>query len=228
MAFSRRLRRKGAVLAAVALAGALALGGVPAAFAESFVEEVPDGALSIVGVRTEALGEAREAAAGEELRLGRFCAREMTVDTDPATAELGVSCGMDWMCGLDPCLCGSSDRWGSCSCNGLEERAPEVACTSSDESVLRVEAESGRIRLVPVGDGEAVLSLEASMSHHTPTSAEVQVRVGGMEAAEWAWTALAAAAIAVAGACAALITRQVRKRAAEAPAAADGKGDDDE
>lgn len=227
MAFSRRLRRKGAALAAVALAGAVALGGAPAAFAASFVEEVPDDALSIAGVRTEALGEVREAAAGEELHLGRFCAREMTVATDPATAEFGVSCGMDWMCGLDPCLCGSSDTWGSCSCNGLEERAPEVACASSDESVLRVEVRDGRIRLVPVGDGEAVLSLEASMDHHTPASAEVRVHVGGMEAAEWAWAASAAVAIAAAGACAALVARQVRKRAAAA-SAADGKGDDDE
>ena len=75
----------------------------------------------------------------------------VSASCDPETIEVGIDCGMEWMCGIWPCLCGSADAWGGCSCNGLETIAPDVSFSSSDEGVVRVQHVGDAVLLMPVG-----------------------------------------------------------------------------
>lgn len=116
----------------------------------------------------------------EGLTVPRICPTLLSARCDPASIEVGVDCGMDWMCGIAPCLCGSADDWGGCSCNGLVETFPSVHYSSSDEGVVRVVEAGGRAWLVPVGVGTATVTCAASLAYHEGTAVEVPVTVAGL------------------------------------------------
>lgn len=113
------------------------------------------------------------------LSVPRLCPVVLSSVCDPAVIEAGVDCGMDWMCGIEPCLCGSADAWGGCSCNGLEELEPTVAYTSSDEGVVRIVEMANRSWLVPVAPGTATVTCAASLKYFSSTTTNVVVTVGG-------------------------------------------------
>lgn len=219
MAFStkRAMGGRGALPAlawAVLLALALALATLcPAsARAEEFVERPADSPLAVQTVSASAFGYRAEAGAGGAIEAARFCPLELLATADPDGADVGISCGMDWMCGLDPCLCGSSDAWGSCSCNGMQHVEPSFSYVSFDESVVRVAEAFGRTWLVPVGKGEAALEVSAAMAHHEDAVATVTVRVGALVAPDAMIVGIALMACAAAALVIVLAVRMRRKR----------------
>ncbi|WP_281655358.1 hypothetical protein [Eggerthella sinensis] len=210
MACSRSLRVRAAVLAAVcALALLPASAHAAASLADREVEPV-----RIVSVGAAAFGIASEAVVdgADELAVPRFCPVALEATCDPAAIEAGIDCGMDWMCGIEPCLCGSADAWGGCSCNGLETLAPTTTYASSDEGVVRVVEAAGRMWLVPVGPGTATLTCTASLRHFDDAVAQVTMRVGGPTLTDAALMGSAAAAVAVAVAAGFGVRALVRKR----------------
>lgn len=150
--------------------------------------------VDIVQVRAGAFGlDAVTSAEGdlEGLTVPRICPTLLSATCDPASIEAGVDCGMDWMCGIAPCLCGSADDWGGCSCNGLAETSPLVHYSSSDEGVVRVVEAWGQAWLVPVGVGTATVTCAASLEYHDGTVVEVPVTVAGPLLADVVLSALA-------------------------------------
>ncbi len=147
-----------------------------------------------------------------ELALPRFCPVALSAECDPASIEAGVDCGMDWMCGIEPCLCGSADAWGGCSCNGLETTVPAVAYASSDEGVVRVAEAAGRVWLVPVAPGTATVTCTASLKHFADAEAHLAVTVGGPTLADGVLAGLCLLAVALTAACVLLARRAVKRR----------------
>ena len=147
-----------------------------------------------------------------ELALPRFCPTALSAECDPASIEAGVDCGMDWMCGIEPCLCGSADAWGGCSCNGLETTSPTVSYASSDEGVVRVEEAAGRVWLVPVAPGTATVTCTASLKHFADTEARLAVTVGGPTLADGVLAGLCLLAVALIAACVLLVRRAMKRR----------------
>lgn len=133
----------------------------------------------------------------EAVQLPRFAPLALTAVCSPASIEVGRDCGMDWMCGISPCLCGSADHWGGCSCNGLEEVSPQVSYTSSDEGVVRVVEALGRTWLVPAGAGEATVTASPSLRYHAGKDASFVVRVDGLQAGDATVAGVLAATVAV-------------------------------
>ncbi len=165
--------------------------------------------------RVDGLELSVEASAGEG-DLAVFGVRMLEVSCSPASIEMGLSCGMDWMCGLDPCLCGTPDDYVSCACNGTETVSPVVAVSSSDEDVLRVVEFAGAWWLVPVGQGEAEVLVSARLPHYADATQTLHVEVAPAGAAQWAFAiggVLLAAAL-VAG-LVALAVRGLRRRASK-------------
>lgn len=185
------------------------------------VEEVAAGAFGV-----ESRSAVRDGAAS--LAAPRFCPVALSASCSPASIQKGIDCGMDWMCGIYPCLCGSADAWGGCSCNGLEEVAPTLVWTSSDEGVVRVAQAAGSTWLVPAGPGTATVTCTASLSYHEDAAVSIAVEVGGPTAADAALFGLAALAAVAAVAAALGIRRLARGRAAKRAALQDAEGDSDE
>lgn len=113
----------------------------------------------------------------ETLDLSRSEVAGIPIISNPATIEVGIPCDMDWMCGLDPCLCGTPDSWGACACNGLETIAPTYTFSSSDESVVRVITLGDQRWLVPMGTGETKITVTAHLQHYSDATSETTVVV---------------------------------------------------
>ena len=111
--------------------------------------------------------------------LPRICPTIVESSCTPQTVEAGISCGMADMCGLEPCLCGKSDAWGSCACNGMETLSPQVTYASSDPNVVEVCTFMGKTFLVPHSDGEATITCTGSVRHYLDGEAVVKVKVDG-------------------------------------------------
>lgn len=114
----------------------------------------------------------------DEVSMAFLDVRELPFATDPASIEVGISCGMKGMCGEDPCLCGSSDAWGRCSCNGLREVRPAFSIARADGAdvgFLHVVDAFGKSWLVSCGSGEADAVLTAELEHYAPASVAVNV-----------------------------------------------------
>ena len=174
----------GSDAAGAAGAGAAGAAGAGAAGETDFANASSDGGAS-------AGGEV------EAVQLPRFAPLALTAVCSPASIEVGRDCGMDWMCGISPCLCGSADHWGGCSCNGLEEVSPQVSYTSSDEGVVRVVEALGRTWLVPAGAGEATVTASPSLRYHAGKDASFVVRVDGLQAGDATVAGVLAATVAV-------------------------------
>lgn len=145
------------------------------------------------------------------LSIARLCPMAVTATCDPASIEAGISCGMDWMCGLRPCLCGAADEWGGCACNGTETVCPDVTFTSSDEGIVRVVQFAGKTWLVPVGEGTATVTCSAALRYHEDAQAAVEVTVGGMTGADAALIGCCVGAAAIVAALVAAICMLVRR-----------------
>lgn len=118
------------------------------------------------------------------LTVPRFAPSILNAACSPEHIEVGKDCGMDWMCGIEPCLCGSSDSWGGCSCNGLEEAHPAISATSTDEGVVRVVEAFGKTWLVPCGAGTANVTIMPSLRYHAAVPVTVSITVGGLQVAD--------------------------------------------
>lgn len=148
----------------------------------------------------------------EILRVSRFAPLALDAVCSPDVIQAGVDCGMEWMCGIEPCLCGSADAWGGCSCNGLVDVRPSVAFSSSDESVVRVVEAFGRTWVVPVGPGRAQLTVTPSLRYHTSQAVQVNVTVADVQAADVRLgLAVLASVVVVAAVCAGVVSA-IRKR----------------
>lgn len=182
--------------------------------------EPPDGSGAGVSAGETNVADASAggaAAAGGEahaVQLPRFAPLALAADCSPAIIEVGRDCGMEWMCGISPCLCGSADHWGGCSCNGLEEVSPQVVYTSSDEGVVRVVEALGKTWLLPTGSGEATVTVSPSLPYHAGQDAAFVVRVDGVRPGDALLAGAFAATVAVIVAAAfgiCVIVRKVRK-----------------
>lgn len=174
-------------LALAALAGTCAGAGPAwgiASLEDRAVEAVAIERVAAAAFGVESAAEVADGGGSGALAVPRFCPTALSAACDPASIEAGVDCGMDWMCGIEPCLCGSADAWGGCSCNGLETRTPELAFSSSDEGVVRVVEALGRTWLVPTGAGTATLTCTASLAYHGDAVADVTVTVDGPQLAD--------------------------------------------
>ena len=214
MACSRK-HALGRAAVALALACSCALGGVSPAFGAASTAERVEEPVRVEAVTTGLLGidataAVGEGGAGETLALPRFTPVAVSAACSPGVIDVGVDCGMPDMCGIDPCLCGSADAWGGCSCNGIEQVAPTVTYESSDQGVVRVEQAFGRAWLVPAGPGEATVTVTASLKYHETTTASVPVTVTGPAAADAAVGGIALAAVAVVIAAAFGVRRAMR------------------
>lgn len=141
------------------------------------------------------------------------------VECDPASIEVGISCGMSDMCGESPCLCGAPDAWGDCACNGFETIAPTVTVSSSNALVAwPVQTDAGW-ELVSVLPGDAELTVSASLKHYDDAAQTLQVHSGGPSPCVLLGAALVVAVVvaAVFGTRAAL--RRRRAKAADAEGA---------
>lgn len=224
MACSRRAaRRHRAAACALALAGVLAAAAAPLpAWAAASIEDrvaepvsvtsVSAGAFGIDATADVAGGEDGAAEAPAALALARFMPAALSTSCSPSSIDAGIDCGMDWMCGIEPCLCGSSDAWGGCSCNGTETVQPEVSYASSDEGVVRVAEAFGRTWLVPVGPGEAYVRVTASLEYHETTTVDVPVRIDGLALADAALAGCVLAAAAVVAGAALGMRAALRRR----------------
>lgn len=177
-----------AVLVFAALAIVAAMAGMPAASASELAEEGAPLHISCEGAGV----------------LDRLLPARISVACDPASIEVGISCGMADMCGENPCLCGSSDAWGDCACNGLQTLEPTVTYASGDESVVRIVVIGGKAWLVPMGSGHTTVEVHASLKHFTDADALLEVDVNPISAPEVLAIMLAIAAVA------ALVVRGVR------------------
>lgn len=104
--------------------------------------------------------------------------KSVEVSCTPASIEVGISCGMEDMCGLDPCLCGASDAFGCCACNGFEERAPEIAIASSNVSCAWPVHVGQRWYVVSLLPGQADLRVTGSLEHYDGCDAVYRAEVG--------------------------------------------------
>jgi ABC-2 type transport system permease protein len=95
----------------------------------------------------------------------------------PESIEGGIDCGMADMCGLDPCLCGNPDAWGACACNGLRKTAVQIGVVVTDPTVATVLRIGDAWWLLPLGQGSTALEVQASLPHHLPASATIELRV---------------------------------------------------
>ena len=203
------------VLLAVAVM-AMAMASPRAAWAEGFVPDVPDSPLSIETIEVSAFGGSDSAAPGESLEIAQLVPMRLQVHCNPASASFGIDCGMPEMCGIDPCLCGSADTWGACSCNGYEECYPDIECVVDDPSIVAVDTRDDGIFLRAAGNGTSTVKVRASMAHHDDAVAEFVVHAGGMRAADFALVGIVVLVIAIVAAAVVGIVAFVRLRSKHA------------
>ena len=113
-----------------------------------------------------------------EVSMAFLDVRELPFTTDPEVIEVGISCGMEGMCGEDPCLCGSSDEWGRCSCNGLRETRASFSIAGVDGAEVgfaHVVEAFGRAWLVTCGSGDEDVVLTAELEHYVPAQSMLRM-----------------------------------------------------
>ena len=94
------------------------------------------------------------------------------------------------MCGVDHCLCGSADSWGSCSCNGLKTTLPTVEATAADVSALDVGVQNGKVSVRGIRPGVSTVTIAASLVHFKDSSQTVTVQVPADKNKKWALAAV--------------------------------------
>ena len=122
-------------------------------------------------------------AEGSMVELAVMALNDVKVTCTPSSIEVGISCGMDDMCGLDPCLCGTPDAYGCCACNGFEEISPDVTMSSSNVLVacpVRIFESWHVVSLVP---GEADITVTGTLLHYEDSVVAFHVESGVRSAA---------------------------------------------
>lgn len=102
-------------------------------------------------------------------------AAEASVKTTPASAALGIDCGMADMCGIDPCTCGSPDTWGHCACNGTKNAPVSYTVSVDRPGVAKATVVKGKLQVTGIAPGRATIRLTAHLKHYQ--NAEQAVRV---------------------------------------------------
>jgi hypothetical protein len=114
----------------------------------------------------------------EDVSLGWMPIRFVSTTTSPSSIRVGMPCGMEGMCGLKPCLCGSAvDQWGGCACNGFETVEPALTVTTSDNSIVRVMKIGGAYLLCPTGPGRATVTVRGHLVNYTDAESQFTVHV---------------------------------------------------
>jgi hypothetical protein len=177
---------------------------------ESPVVEVQSVQASLLGA-SESVDVADQSSV---LKVSRIAPLELNAACSPDVIQAGVDCGMESMCGIEPCLCGSADAWGGCSCNGLVDVYPDVEFSSSNEGIVRILQAFDRTWIIPVAAGKAQISIAPSLRYHTSQVAVINVEVSGLQTADfWLGAVMLACLVIICGVCAAVILA-VKKRKA--------------
>ncbi len=100
------------------------------------------------------------------------------VETNPDEVQMGITCGMSDMCGEDPCLCGATDEYGACACNGFENVSPTITVSSSDAPVVRVVKVGDSYKIIALRSGEADITVNANLKHYGSATQTIHVNVG--------------------------------------------------
>ncbi len=131
-----------------------------------------------------ACAEASESLPVLRLRLGsseiQVTAGRTETDTlalSPVSIEAGIDCGMPEMCGINPCTCGSADRWGCCSCNGLKKVYPSISVKSRNPDVATAKYSDGRVSVKGIKSGTAEIDVTASLLHYKDANQTITVKV---------------------------------------------------
>lgn len=108
----------------------------------------------------------------------------------PQSIETGIDCGMPDMCGVDPCLCGSADAWGYCSCNGLKKILPTIKATAADPGIIDVNVQNGQILVRGIKPGTSTVKITVGLMHFAGASRMVSVKVLANKNKEWVLAAV--------------------------------------
>lgn len=135
------------------------------------------GAASMSAFAQEKAVETLQIDCPDYIALARIDVQALPVSVSPSSIMTGIPCGMDEMCGLDPCLCGAVDQWGSCACNGLEETYPTVSLTCDGEGIFGVFEAFGATYVYSLGTGSAVATVHADLPHYASAEASLAVEV---------------------------------------------------
>lgn len=138
--------------------------------------------LLVVGAPVGALAADRpesplEVAGPDSVQLARIDVIPLPVQTTPLSIETGIPCGMDEMCGLDPCLCGAVDQWGACACNGTRETHPTLSFLPDREGVVGAVEFLDTTYLIALGAGSTDATVRAELPHHEVAETSMRVDV---------------------------------------------------
>ena len=153
-----------------------------------------------------------------EMSLARVDIRALPASTDPASIETGVPCGMTEMCGLDPCLCGATDSWGACACNGRTDTFPTYSIEADTPGVVQLVEVFGTAYMVAVGSGSTDVVVTAELAHHKSAQAVMHVEVASFGVLDAVKLICALAAIVLVCALVVLCVRAVVRRVRNAVA----------
>lgn len=199
--------------------------------------------LLVVGVPVGALAADRpesplEVEGPDSIQLARIDIIPLPVQTTPLSIETGIPCGMEEMCGLDPCLCGAVDQWGACACNGTQETHPTLSFLPDQEGVVGVVEFLDTTYLIALGTGSTDATVRAELPHHEVAEKNMRVDVSPFGFVDL--LKVVGALLVVAGVCAAVffgvralvrvIVRPIRRVGArqtqKVGAASDSEGED--
>lgn len=153
-----------------------------------------------------------------EMSLARVDIRALPASTDPASIETGVPCGMTEMCGLDPCLCGATDSWGACACNGRTDTFPTYSIEADVPGVVQLVEVFGTAYVVAVGSGSTDVVVTAELAHHESARAVMHVEVASFGVLDAVKLVCALAAVVLVCALVVLCVRAVVRRVRNAVA----------
>ena len=111
------------------------------------------------------------------VRVSMWLRAETALRTTPASAALGVDCGLAEMCGIDPCTCGSADEWGHCSCNGTKDTPVSYKVTVADPNIADVSVSDGKLNVRGLSAGTTTVAVTAKLKHYTSATQTVTVTV---------------------------------------------------
>lgn len=193
-----------AVLACVLLLAGLLFAGLPQAALAAPGSEDEDPVLNLT--------------VPSHIDLERIGFLEVPAQTDPATIEVGIPCGMLEMCGQDPCLCGAVDDYGACACNGKEWITPTYTVDFAEEGIATTVDFNGTTYLVPLSTGQVDVVIHAALPHYRESAVHATVFVHGFTVTDFLKIlgALAVVAAVIAGVFFGVraVVRTVRKLAA--------------
>ncbi|MFT8889828.1 MAG: Ig-like domain-containing protein [Ethanoligenens sp.] len=101
----------------------------------------------------------------------------LTLTASPASAALGVDCGLAEMCGIDPCTCGSADDWGHCSCNGTKQMPVSYKVTVSNPAVAKATVSGDKLVVKGIAAGSTKVTVTAHLEHYADAVRTVAVTV---------------------------------------------------